>query len=137
MVANNVCDILYIEENTDDVFLFQRALEKSEIPCGLHVVDTFPDAILYLNGEPPYTDRARFPLPSLIVTDFARRIADGIRFIQWLRSEPALARVQLICLSGVEDPLRMNQIPQLAVTFIPKAAFFDDLMRVIRTILPI
>jgi hypothetical protein len=137
MVANNVCHILYIEENTDDLFLFQRAFEKSEIPCVLHIVDNLPDAVLYLKGEAPYTDRDRFPFPSLIVTDFADHIGEGVRFIHWLRSVPALADVQLICLSGTEDPLRVDQIRQLAVTFIPKAALFDDLMTLIRTILPI
>ncbi|HKQ38082.1 MAG TPA: hypothetical protein VJ063_08400 [Verrucomicrobiae bacterium] len=137
MVSSKICDILYIDDNNDDVYFFRRAFEKSAIPCAVHVVKTFPDAVLYLKGDVPYTDRARFPFPNLIVFDLALRIADALAFIHWMRSEPALARIQLICLSAIDDPRKMNQIRELAVTVIPKSALFDDLLSLIRTVLPI
>ncbi|HKQ38956.1 MAG TPA: hypothetical protein VJ063_12835 [Verrucomicrobiae bacterium] len=136
-MSPTICDILYIEDQTDDAYLFQRAFEKSAIPCSISVVENIPTAICYLKGEAPFVDRARFPFPNLIVADFALHIADGIAFIQWLRSEPALARVNLICLSSVEDPLKVSQIRELAVTFMQKSILFDDVISLIRSVVPI
>ena len=135
MAAITLCDILYIEDNDDDAYFFQRAFEQ--IPCEIHVVQSFADATQYLKGEGPFAHRASSPLPNLIIADLARHIDDGIRFLEWLRNEPPLSGIRVICFSAVLDPFKIKQISQLTVTCVPKTGVFDDLLRLIRSVLPI
>ena len=137
MAAGSNCDILYIEGNPDDVVFFQRAFEKADMPCVVHIVDTIPVAVCYLKGEPPYTDRAAFPIPHLIVTDLAIRLDAGIQFVHWLRSQTAFANIPIICLSSTQDPAKLAAIRHLAVTFVEKSVLFEGVMGFIRAALPI
>src|SRR6185503_16212979 len=132
-MARVTCDILYIEGNQDDVYLFERALQKSGIPCTVCVVARMPQATSYLKGEPPYDDRAQFPIPDIIISDLAFHADAGVQFVHWLRGQSGLAHIKLLCLSSLEDPLRLQQISDLAIVVIKKSLFFEDIMSAIRS----
>src|SRR5687767_10196652 len=73
MSGEKGCEILFIEDDPDDLFLFNRAFEQSRIPCRIHTVHSVEEAEEYLNGTGRYRDRESFPLPDIIVTDLAFR----------------------------------------------------------------
>ena len=137
MPNRGTCDILYIEEDPDDVLLFQRAFQKSDMPCTIQVINDIPAATSYLKGEAPYADRAGRPIPDLIVGDLAIQPQIAIEFVLWLRSQSGLAHIRIICLSSIEDPVKLAAIDDLAITFIRKSVLFEGIMNLVRAALPI
>ena len=57
---------LLVEDNEDHVLLIRRAFVKSKVVNPLQVVRNGEDAIAYLEGTGRFSNRAEFPLPSII-----------------------------------------------------------------------
>src|SRR5437867_6450653 len=115
MLQVTFCSILYIEDEADDILLFERAFSRATIPCDLHCVDSTEEARCYLLGQQRFSDRERFRLPDLIVTDLSVQGKSGITFIQWLRNQPDFANIAVACLTGSDDPRKLREAADLGV----------------------
>lgn len=78
--------ILLVEDEVDDQFFMQVAMEKAGIRDPLHVLDDGRDAIAYLKGEGIYADRAKHPLPTVMFLDLKMPFVGGFEVLEWLRS---------------------------------------------------
>jgi len=130
------CDILFIEDDPDDIFLFDRAFQQSRIPCRVHTVNTVEQAEEYLAGAGAYGDREKFPVPNIIVTDLAFRGESGLQFLNWLRYESGLQDIPVICLTGSEDPAKLQQARDFGATCVQKSALFEESIDALRRLLP-
>lgn len=130
-----VCTILYVEDDPDDTLLFERAFSRAVIPCALHCVDSADEARCYLLGQERYSDRERFPLPDLLITDLTLNAKSAVAFIRWVQSQPALANVVIACLTGSDDPHKLHELTDLGISIIRKTAVFEDALEVIRKLL--
>lgn len=63
--------ILLVEDNKDDVFLMQRALQSARIVNPLIVVETGQEAMDYLSGAGKFADRDSYPMPAVVFLDLA------------------------------------------------------------------
>ena len=126
MSVVQICTVLCIEDDQDDLFLFTRAFEQATIPCEIHSVSSAEQARYYLLGKGSYSDRQRFPLPDLIVTDLALRAECGLVFLNWMRDQPAFAAIKVLCLTGSDDPQRIRQIRDLGISVIEKTSRFEE-----------
>ena len=61
--------ILLVDDNDDDVFLFERTLKKLKVGNNVVVLGDGRAAIAYLAGNGKYADRAKYPLPFLVFLD--------------------------------------------------------------------
>src|SRR5687767_9825440 len=129
------CTILFIEDDPDDIFLFDRAFQRCGIPCAIHKAADVKEAQAYLQGTSPYSDRARFPLPDLIITDLAFRGSSGLEFLNWLRFQSGLPSLPVICLTGSSDPAKLAQARDFGAVCISKDALFSNAMPVIQKLL--
>lgn len=130
------CILLLIEDDPDDVFLFERAFAHSKIPCEIHSVDTVAKGINYLSGAEPYSDRSRFPLPTLILTDLAFRGDSGLQFLNWLHHKAELQDIPIVCVTGSSDPEKLQQARNFGARCIEKSAMFEEIVDFIRDLLP-
>lgn len=128
--------ILCIEDDPDDFFLMSRRLKGEGIECRLHNVRSLQEAEDYLCGENQFSDRARFPFPDLIVTDLAFRGGTGLEFLQWLRSKAELASITVICVTGSDDPNKLEQARLFGAPCVPKSASYSELATRVRQLLP-
>lgn len=113
--------ILLVEDNDDDVFAMQRALRKAKIAHPLQVVTDGQKAIDYLSGNGTYTDRAYYPLPSLIFLDLKLPYVDGFEILTWLRQQPNLRDVAVVVLTSSAEEIDRNRASQLgAYTYLVK-----------------
>lgn len=125
------CTILYIEDDPDDVLLFRRAFARSRIPCDIRNVGSVEEAEAYLTGEKPYANRENFPVPTLMITDLAFRGGSGFDFLNWLRYHPEFAAIPVLCVSGTDDPRKLEQARNFGARCVAKTAMYREVMQVI------
>ena len=88
--------ILLVEDSEDDVFFLTRAFKAAGLLTPLARVENGEQAIDYLNGKPPYNDRARYPLPSLILLDLKMPFVSGFEVLRWVRTRSCCPKVPVI-----------------------------------------
>jgi two-component system cell cycle sensor histidine kinase/response regulator CckA len=100
----NVPTILLVENDPHGVALTQRAIRKTELSVSLQLVSDGEQAVAYLNGENEYADRARYPLPELILLDMQLPGKSGLEVVAWLRKQPQLATLRVVMLTAPRQP---------------------------------
>lgn len=88
--------ILLVEDSEDDFFFMTRAFKAAGLLTPLARVENGEKAIDYLNGTPPYGDRASHPLPSLILLDLKMPFVSGFEVLRWVRTRSCCPKVPVI-----------------------------------------
>lgn len=107
--------VLVVEDNTNDVLLLQRAMRKAQWANPVQVVGHGDAAIAYLAGHAPYDDRARYPLPGLVLLDLKLPRRGGLEVLAWLRDQPALRHLPVVVLTSSREHQDVNRAYQLGV----------------------
>ena len=92
--------ILLVDDSENDILLVRTAFKKSKITNPIQEAHNGDEAIAYLQGEPPFDDRAKYPLPALMLLDLNMPMRDGFQVLEWLRSQPGLKRLTVIVLTA-------------------------------------
>lgn len=90
--------ILLVEDSEDDLFFFRRLCKKAGIACPLAVATDGQQAVQYLSAALAGRDGA--VLPGLIFLDLKLPLRSGFEVLEWIRSQPALARTVVVILSS-------------------------------------
>jgi CheY-like chemotaxis protein len=105
--------ILVAEDDPNDVFFLRRAFQKAQVKCQILDVSNGQEAIFYLQGAAPYSNRAAYPLPHLLLLDLKMPLMNGFDVLEWLRNRPELAQIPALVLSSSghdEDVTRARQL---------------------------
>jgi len=122
---------LLVEDTEDDVLLIHRAFLKANILNTLQVVRSGEEAIEYLQGTGRFSNRAEFPLPSLVLLDLKMKGIDGFEVLRWIRQQPALTRLRVVVLTSSNAVGDVNLAYQLgANSFLVKPVDFDRLVEI-------
>lgn len=81
------CIILYAEDEQNDVFFLERAFRTAGFP---HILNAVPDgeqAVDYLAGVGAFANRARHPLPALVLLDINMPKKSGLEVLGWIRQQ--------------------------------------------------
>lgn len=92
--------ILLVDDSVDDIFLVRTAFTNAKVTNPIQEAHNGDEAIAYLQGEPPFDDRAKYPLPALMLLDLNMPMRDGFQVLEWLRAQPGLKRVMVIVLTA-------------------------------------
>lgn len=95
--------ILIVEDYEDDAKLLELLLSGAGVINPIRSVLSAEQAIAYLEGAPPYWNRANYPLPAVIFVDLKLPGIDGFDFLRWLRSHPHLKTAFIVFLSATGD----------------------------------
>ncbi|HUS34732.1 MAG TPA: response regulator [Verrucomicrobiae bacterium] len=128
------CVILLVEDDANDAFFVERALNDLGFDGKVeHVTDT-QVARAYVGGEGKYGDRAAFPFPDIVISDSALSgRGSGIDLLEWMRKEPQAKEVPFVILSGEVTPQVRQRAEQAGVQLIlQKGSNFRDTARVLR-----
>jgi DNA-binding response OmpR family regulator len=88
--------ILYAEDEENDVFFLRRALRQAQINLPLVVVSDGQKAMDYCLGVGEFADRARHPLPGLMLLDLNMPRKSGLEVLIWVRQESPVCTVPVI-----------------------------------------
>ena len=86
----NYFPVLLVEDDLNDIFLVKRAFKIARIENPLQIVTDGQEAINYLRGDPPFDQRAKFPLPNLMFLDLKMPNKGGFDVLHWKNSDPIL-----------------------------------------------
>src|ERR1051325_4093294 len=95
--------ILIVDDGDDDAELLRLTLGQIGLINPIQVVHTAAEAIAYVQGDFPYSDRAKFPPPKIILLDLNMPRMSGFDFLQWLSANKQLADRMVIVVSGIES----------------------------------
>ena len=100
---NHDSPILLVDDDDNDVLLAQIAFQEAGLSNPLPVVRNGAEAIHYLSGDGIYADRARFPIPGLVLLDLNMPLLSGFQVLEWLQHHPA-SNVVAIVLTASSNP---------------------------------
>ena len=95
--------ILQVEDDPNDAFFFQRALDTLKAANPVRIVTDGQEAIDYLKGVGKFADRAQFPLPDLVLLDLKLPRVMGLDVLKWIRQEAGLDLVVLLLTASAEE----------------------------------
>jgi CheY-like chemotaxis protein len=132
MKLNPNATILLVEDEPSDVFLMKRALKAAQIPNPLQVACDGREAINYLSGTEKFSDRAQFPIPSIVFLDLKLPYKSGFEVLTWIRGQSHLDQTLVMVLTSSSEERDIAQCYKLgARTFLvkpPNAAMLTELM---------
>jgi CheY-like chemotaxis protein len=88
--------ILVVEDNPDDVLLFQQAMQANRIANPIRRVENGLEAVAYLEGKGKYANRQLFPVPCAMFTDLKMPFMNGFELLEWLKSKPEYSMMPVI-----------------------------------------
>ena len=121
--------ILVAEDDPNDALLLKLAFDRVWVNAWVHFVSDGQEAIDYLQGEPRYEDRARYPWPDLLMLDLKMPRANGFDVLGWLHQRPGLNRMVVAVLSGCAWQPDIDRAYALGANFyFIKSLHFEDLV---------
>ncbi|HVR86318.1 MAG TPA: response regulator [Planctomycetota bacterium] len=122
---------LLVEDDPDQAALMILAFEKA-VFAPLPVLTTGEEAIAYLSSAPPFENRDRFPLPSVLILDIHLPKKSGLDVLEWMRAQPQLKQLPVVMLSRSTDPNVINRAYQLgANSYLIKPTSFTALVELV------
>ena len=98
----------------------------AHVPDGKHAID-------YLQGTGIYSDRIRYPLPSLLITDLKMPNRTGFDLLAWIKTQAQFSQLPTIVLtsSAVESD-KQRALELGASSYLVKPSHLEDLVLLAR-----
>jgi len=127
--------ILVAEDNPDEALLLQRAFKKAGVDVRIHVCADGNEATEYLRGENAFTDRIRFPFPSMVITDLKMPRCNGFELLERMQKEHRCSVFPRVVLSAsAEDRDVKRAFRAGANCYLQKPTRFDDLVGMVKSL---
>jgi two-component system, response regulator len=98
--------ILVVEDDPTDLFLLRRGFGKAGLAHKLAHVRSVEEALDYLAGVPPFSDRDEYPFADLLLLDLKMPGMNGFELLRQLRDHPELGALPVVVLSN--SPLKSD-----------------------------
>ncbi len=120
--------ILIAEDDANDALLVRRALGKIDPGIAHQFVSNGEDVIAYVLGMGEFSDREKFPFPTLLLLDMKMPRKGGLEVLEWLQANPDCRVVPTIVWSSSRLPLDIRRAYDLGANcFIVKPNAFDEI----------
>src|SRR6185437_1710587 len=127
--------VLHVEDDPNDTLLFQHACQKAGVVFNLQAVSDGDQAIAYLRGMDSCSDRAKHPMPKLILLDLKMPRISGFDVLSWLRSEGLLTAVPVVVLTSSNHDADVKRAYALgAKSYLVKPVGFEALVELVKTL---
>ncbi len=118
-------DILLIEDDSNDLELTIRGLEKCGLAENIKVIMDGQDAIDFLFIERPRSDNTMENMPSLIILDLKLPRVNGLEILHRLKTDPQTKLIPVVVLTSSDEEVDVLQSYKLGVnSYITKPVDF-------------
>jgi CheY-like chemotaxis protein len=133
---NALHSFLIVENDPNDAFLIHRALQKTGHCSTSYVCRNPSEAKDFLRGFGMYSDRSKYPLPDLILTDLRMEAESGIELVEWIRRQNAsFSATPIIILTGSASALQFDAAQKVGAQAVHrKPSRLEDLQRLLTNI---
>jgi CheY-like chemotaxis protein len=98
-MSANPTIILLAEDDPDDQYLINEALEENQLNTRMYVVEDGEELLNYLNRRGKYQDDQKWPMPSLILLDLNMPRKDGREALREIKADPKLRHIPVVALT--------------------------------------
>jgi CheY-like chemotaxis protein len=126
--------ILIADDNSNDVRLIEIALKMLGVTNPVRVTSDGREAIAYLTGEGDFADRARYPLPFILMLDWTFLIRSGLDVLTAVRDKYKVGKLCIVVMTSSLDPVnRESALRAGADLFLqkPNGSFLDCMRAII------
>jgi chemotaxis family two-component system response regulator Rcp1 len=133
MAHPNSADILLVEHNPGDVRLITDTLKEIDPNLEIRAVWNGIEAIQFIRRNAPFEDALR---PRIVIMDLNLPLKQGQEVLKDIKSDPALARLPMIVLSGSDAPQDINACYALGANcYIVKPRNLDDYTKTLQSLI--
>ncbi len=127
--------LLYVDDNADELLILEAACLKVGVRFNLSTAEGSAAGLAWLDGTGPYADRARHPLPDLVLLDVKMGGVGGFEVLAHIRATPELAGVQVVLFTSSVLPGDMRRALALgAVACVSKPVELRKTMELVRAL---
>lgn len=113
-------EVLYIEDDPDDVLLTRKAISECNAPINLTVIEDGDDAVDYLLAGAPHADRTT---PDVILLDINLPKSSGFDILRSIKKDASLSAIPVLMFtSSLSDVDKVKSYGLRADYHIPKPA---------------
>lgn len=113
--------VLVVEDHPGDADLIRLAFGRARPELPVRTVPDGESAIAYLSRQEPYLDRAKYPVPSVVLLDLGLPRMSGLEVLKWIRSRPEYHDMPVVILTSSEHPADLKDAYAAGTSsFIPK-----------------
>lgn len=129
--ADDLVDILFVEDRPQDVELTLRALQQANFANRIQVVNDGAAALDYLFCAGPYAHRQGHPRPQIILLDLDLPKIDGLEVLRRIKADARTRSIPVVVLSGSNLDEHITTSKRLgAAAYIVKPVTFQNLSAV-------
>src|SRR5687767_1153888 len=122
--------MLSADDDEDAHLLLRRAFTKAGLQARLTQLNDGTEVIEYLSGKGAFADRAKFPMPDLLLLDLKMRQASGFDVLEFLGKNPHLRTGPVIVFSSSDNPQDVARAHALGCdSYLVKPSDFNTLVQ--------
>jgi CheY-like chemotaxis protein len=127
--------VLFADDSEDDRFFIKHACAEAGVTSAIAMVDDGDEVVKYLEGADVYGDRAKHPLPGLVVLDLKMPRKTGLETLKWIRDHRRFRCLPVIILSASINPGDIRGAYALgACAFLAKPSTAQELAELMRAL---
>lgn len=125
--------ILMAEDDPDDRFLMEQALDDICTGRDLRFVEDGEELVAYLRRSGVYADPARSPRPALILLDLNMPRKDGRQALSEIKADPELKTIPVAIWTTSEEPDDKRQCEKAgADVYLTKPVSYGEMIESVR-----
>jgi CheY-like chemotaxis protein len=125
--------ILLVEDNPDHAELVMRTMEDFSVANTIVHLEDGEASLDYLHGRGAYADRARHPLPHLMLLDLRLPRVNGLEVLKQVKEDGKLQALPVVILTTSDAELDMAKAYEYhANSYLTKPVDFCDFSRMLK-----
>ena len=127
--------ILLAEDDQDDRYLISEALDESNVPHKLFIVENGEELLDYIHNRNQYLNKNKYPRPELILLDLNMPRKNGMVTLKEIKSDPKFKRIPVVALTTSQSEEDIIQTYELGVSsYITKPMTFTALVEMMKSL---
>ncbi|MFH1196866.1 MAG: response regulator [bacterium] len=130
---DSIVDILFIEDNPQDVELTLRALKKNNLANKIHIINDGEEALDFLSCRRQYENRDIHNNPKVVILDLKLPKVDGLEILRRMKGNDELKLIPVVVLTSSREEKDIIESYKIGVnSYIVKPVDFEKFIEAVK-----